>query len=292
MPDVRRITFVSLSSILLLGTFYSVAHHTWLDTSDPLLALSRAPHPLHETHYFARKDNLLNTIFIKQAWGWTSAALLALAFTVPPPPSATADAGRKNRNASTNGSREMRTGTRLKRWAAATAVWLAFTTWFFGPALLSRVTAASGGECVVRLPSGAVLSVPADYCNAPTLLSPATHPDVFASAPIPLVPLSEAQTEGGWSTIPRLMRGHDVSGHVFLLTLSLLVLADAVTPALTLPQRALVSSRTPGHWYATLGACLLMLVWLFALLTTAIFFHSPFEKFTGYRTCHFLLLFS
>ena len=79
------------------------------------------------------------------------------------------------------------------------------------------------------------------------------------------------------------MRGHDVSGHVFLLTLSLLVLADAVAPALALPQRALLPARTPIHWYAVLASCSLMLVWLFALLTTAVFFHSPFEKFTGYR---------
>ena len=84
--DVRRITFVALSSALLLWTFYSVAHHTWLGTSDPLLALSRTPHPLHTSHYFARKDNALNTFFIKRAWGWTSAAALALAATAPNAP--------------------------------------------------------------------------------------------------------------------------------------------------------------------------------------------------------------
>jgi hypothetical protein len=33
----------------------------------------------------------------------------------------------------------------------------------------------------------------------------------------------------------------------------------------------------------------LVAVWLFAISTTSVYFHSPFEKFTGYRTPCFVL---
>ena len=38
---------------------------------------SVVPHHLHHTHYFASKRNVLNTLFVKRAWAWTS-ALVAL----------------------------------------------------------------------------------------------------------------------------------------------------------------------------------------------------------------------
>jgi len=74
------------------------------------------------------------------------------------------------------------------------------------------------------------------------------------------------------------MKGHDVSGHVFLLTMSLLFLADMLRPSLSLPQEM----RTQAHRYAVMGTGALMVVWLAAEFTTALYFHTPFEKLTGY----------
>ncbi|KAI6032859.1 inositol phospholipid synthesis and fat-storage-inducing TM-domain-containing protein [Pisolithus orientalis] len=176
--DVLQATFTILTLIIFLGTIYSVKNNTYLDTSDPFL--THLPHHLHETHYFATKANFLNVLFIKRAWAWTSSAFLFLWITSP---------------------RQQRSLRRLSRWALGTAVWLVFTSWFFGPALLERFIAASGGECTISLPSGAALSIPNEFCFTKSTVSPLTHPSLFAS-PL-LLP------EGHWTIVPRMRRGHD-----------------------------------------------------------------------------------
>ena len=242
---------------------YSVASHSYLDTSDPLVALGHVKHPLHDVSYFARKTNILNTVFIKRAWGWTTASFLALWLTYP---SAANDLESRKR---------VMTGReRLKKWLAATAVWMFFASWFFGPAILERLTSLSGGECVVPLPSGKVHAVPPEYCYSRTTLSPATHPHLFFIPPLVL----DEENNGNWETKPRLMRGHDVSGHVFLLTMSVLFLADMIRPSLSLPS----GIRSTAHNCAIVGTAFLMAIWLFAIWMTSVYFHTPFEKLTGY----------
>ncbi|KAL5506944.1 hypothetical protein ACEPAH_6400 [Sanghuangporus vaninii] len=263
MPDIRRVTFVALSSAILFGTIYSVATHSYLDTSDPLVALGHVKHPLHDVSYFARKTNILNTVFIKRAWGWTTGAFLALWFTYP-----------STANDSGSHRRVMTGRERLKKWLAATSVWMVFAAWFFGPALLERLTSFSGGECVVRLPSGRVHPVPLEYCYSRTVLSPASHPELFF---IPPLVFDEENLED-WESRPRLMRGHDVSGHIFLLTMSVLFLADMIRPSLSLPS----ALRSTAHNCAITATAILMAIWLFAIWMTSVYFHTPFEKLTGY----------
>lgn len=246
--DVLQATFTILTLIIFLGTICSVKNNTYLDTSDPFL--THLPHHLHETHYFATKANFLNVLFIKRAWAWTSSAFLFLWITSP---------------------RQQRSIRRLSKWALGTAVWLVFTNWFFGPALLERFIAASGGECTVSLPSGAALSIPNEFCFTKSTVSPLTHPSLFAS-PL-LLP------EGHWTIIPRMRRGHDVSGHIFLLTLSTLFLADQLT--LSLLSRS-NSPWTPTHKYAVMYTFGIIAIWLFATYTTTLYFHTPLEKLTGY----------
>ncbi|PAV20310.1 inositol phospholipid biosynthesis scs3 [Pyrrhoderma noxium] len=234
--DARRITFVFLSSLLLFGTLYSVATHSYLDTSDPTIALTHTPHPLHDTQYFARKNNVLNTVFIKRAWGWTSGAALLLLLTSPSP------------SVTGPGTRQvfMSARERLFKWGAATLVWLLFTAWFFGPSLFSRLTVASG------------VNASFDYPQAP--LAP-----------------DSVLFEGDWRTRARLMRGHDVSGHIFLLTMSLLFLADALKPHLNKGKL-----RSLSQTVVLIFTVLLMNIWFLSVLTTAIYFHTASEKFTGY----------
>jgi hypothetical protein len=246
MPDLRRVVFVALSSITLLATIYSVAFHTYLDTSDPLV--SSLKHPHHDKSYWARKSNLLNQIFIKRAWGWTS-VIWALLFATSSPTT--------------------RSPRRAYKWIAATLNWMLFTTWFFGPAIIERLTTISGGQCVVRLPSGGIHSVPVEYCYERTLISPITHPELFIT-PF-LLPGED------WRTRPRLMRGHDVSGHIFLLTMSSLFLADELRHSLR------ASTRTTIHNVAITATAAIIGVWLFAVYTTSLYFHTPFEKLTGFR---------
>jgi len=243
--NVHQAALVTLTLVLFLGTVYSVKNGTYLDTSDPLL--TNLPHHLHKTDYFANKSNFLNVWFIKRAWGWTSFAFLFLWLTSP---------------------RHTQSLRRAFLWAVESLVWLAFTSWFFGPALFEQLTAASGGECTVFLPSGAFFAVPHEYCFTKSTLSALTHPSLFAS-PL-LLP------EDPWSTVPRLRRGHDVSGHVFLLTMSILFLADQLKPSLR------AASWPAMHKWAVLSTTSLIAIWLFAIGTTSVYFHTPLEKFTGY----------
>jgi hypothetical protein len=248
--EVRHAAFGVITAILLFGTIHSVLHDTYLDTSNPLFA--HLPHHLHATHYFANKSNILNTFFIKHAWGWTSAAFLALWLTSPP---------------------HQRTLHRVVKWGVETVVWLIFTSWFFGPALLERLIVASGGVCTVTLPSGVGFAIPNDYCLTRTAVSPETHPFLFAAPHISVA--------DGWlamPVVPRLREGHDVSGHVFLLTMSVLFLVDQIRVSL----RAKTWSR--AHAVAVTFNVALVATWLLAIYTTSVYFHSPFEKFTGYRT--------
>lgn len=247
--DVRHAAFGGITAILLFGTLYSVTYDTYLDTSDP--ALTHLPHHLHTTHYFANKANILNSYFIKRAWGWTSAAFLTLWLTSPP---------------------HKRTVYRVVKWGVETAIWLVFTSWFFGPALLERLTVASGGVCTATLQSGAVFAVPYEYCLTRTAISRETHPSLFA----------ESVAESLWvpddrlPVLPRLRKGHDVSGHVFLLTMSALFLVDQIRVSLRARTWSL------AHACAVAFNIVLVGIWLFAIYTTSVYFHSPFEKFTGY----------
>lgn len=99
--------------------------------------------------------------------------------------------------------------------------------------------------------------------------------------------------------------GHDVSGHTFILILSSLFLLEDLTPFLSqyfaaalppplsakladLIPRSLRSTRNP-YAGANGPACLaatsfalgLISLWIFCLVNTSLFFHTPLEKFSG-----------
>ncbi|KAJ7647178.1 inositol phospholipid synthesis and fat-storage-inducing TM-domain-containing protein [Roridomyces roridus] len=209
-----------------------------------------SPHPLQKSHYWANKRTWLNVYFIKQAWGWTTAAFL-LAWATGPP--------------------SARTLARLSRWVTATGTWLLFTAWFFGPALFDRILLASGGECLLSLPDGSFLSLTPEYCHTRTALSPETHPALFASHSNSLTSFPSE-----WRTTPRLRKGHDVSGHIYLLTLSILLLAQQLGPSFALTR------WSPPHAFAVIANCVLLFLWLLASGTTSVYFHSPQEKISGY----------
>ncbi|CAA7259043.1 unnamed protein product [Cyclocybe aegerita] len=249
--DVRHFIFGAITLILLLGTSYSVLYSTYLDTSSHLL--SHRAHHLAQTHYFASKSNPLNVYFIKKAWGWTTLAFLATFLTSPS---------------------AVRTRQRFFKYLILTGVWVLFTSWFFGPALLERAIVLSGGECVAVLPSGDPVTVPTEFCYTRSALAPKTHPELFVHHAASLAGVLEE-----WRVVPRLRKGHDVSGHVFLLTMSVLFLADQLRPSFR-PGAARRWSNP--HMWAVAAQVSLVGIWLFAIYTTSVYFHSPFEKFTGY----------
>jgi len=254
MPGLRQSLFIVLTAVIFFATAYSVVHDTYLDTSNPLL--THLAHPLSHTHYYANKANPLNVYFIKRTWAWASVTFFLSWFTSPEP---------------------MRTSRRWAKWATETAIWLLFTTWFFGPSIFERVILASGGECVLALPTGDPMIVPTELCLARSSLSPASHPQIFPQSLSFTLPLD-------WHSAPRLRRGHDVSGHIFLLTMSSLFLADQLRYSLGVKNRSL------AHNIALSANAIVILCCIFGTYTTSLYFHSPLEKFSGYRESFSLYL--
>ncbi|KAI0812602.1 inositol phospholipid synthesis and fat-storage-inducing TM-domain-containing protein [Irpex lacteus] len=239
----------ALTALILVGTLYSTWASTYLDTSNPLL--THLPHPLHTTHYFASKSNILNLLFTKKLWGWSTLSFFLLYFTSPA---------------------LIQRRERLYKWLIETAVWVAFTGWFLGPSLFDRLTVSLGGECILHLPSGALVSVPEHLCYNRAMVNPQTHPHLFAASLV-----LPADT---WSQVPRIRRGHDISGHLFLLTMSILFLSEQTQ--VTFEHFRMHAERTRSvpwyHWMAMGGAVCVLALAYFAAWTTCVYFHTPAEK--------------
>ena len=289
-PSLTNVSAVILAAVVALGTIYSVVYDTALDTSNPLS--HRAVRPDGQTSYFAQKSNVINVYFVKYAWGWTSVAFFGLLSTSP--------------------SSIKRPTRRVGRWVVTTLVWAIFATWFFGPSLFDRINFLSGARCLVRLPDinpglsladppGRFVTVPIEYCQSRIPLTPNSHPTFFAEYPDLIKALTGAAAIAGGSPVletlklkPRLYRGHDVSGHLFLLTLSVLFLADQLTPSLKLlypsifspsrtpPDRSVKEETLPLHIYAVGFGVALTAIWVLMCLTTSVYFHTVGEKVTGF----------
>ncbi|KIR68274.1 hypothetical protein I314_01772 [Cryptococcus bacillisporus CA1873] len=288
---------------------YSLVHSTSLDTSE-----------IHHHHiperaaYFSRKSNILNVIFVKRAWAWTSALYLLRLVTSP---------RNSSRMPSFSASPNGGWVRRLLVWVAATACWAIFARWFFGAGLGDRIIALTGGNCALPLspsispilarhtfgnlftagPQGSsgdeklYIALPYKFCSG-IPLTPGTLPELFA-----LLPGGDKGTAippGGGPTAsheslaplprPRWHRGFDISGHSFLLTLCIMVLGRELAPA----WQAWAGGKTAGllngrgrgwkgkvHGLITLAATGLVGIWMWMVLMTAVYFHNPPEKLAG-----------
>lgn len=345
-----HITFaLYLSTIVILGTAYSVLYGTHLQnvhissgaisTADsqfpstlPGATVAPAPAPVqnrvegntnlgpipptilllphHALNYWANRKNIVNQIFVKNAWLWTTLAWalqlfflrLAPASTTPTstsarPRTSAAVASRntinnkKDEDAISQAAQQATITSPLSisvlRYAIATGIWLLFADWFFGPPLSERILTATGAVCV---PSGDPQSSPVEelYCRTRTPLSSSTHPALFSSSS-----LRSKSIQAIWKG------GHDISGHTFIMVLSALLLLEDIAPYLAallgpdspivkslLPQRTWLQAAARTNWTpaakgavaATLG---LVGLWSWMLLNTAIYFHTPQEKVSG-----------
>ncbi|KAH9962093.1 inositol phospholipid synthesis and fat-storage-inducing TM-domain-containing protein [Lactifluus volemus] len=238
---IRLLTLILLALVLAHGTWYSLINSTFLNTSDPLLTSKQ--HHLATTYSLASKRSFLNVIFLKWSWAWSTAAFLPLFFTSP-----------------------LSRTRRFLQWFIATIAWFTLTSWFFGPALLTRLTLATGGECGLHI-GDSFVPISTTYCSAGLPVTRSTHPDLF---PIVFI-FDPAIVDPNRPFLPRLRRGHDVSGHVLLLTLAALFLADQLRQA-----------RSSARLYALIASGSLLSLWVFSLWITSVFFHLPSEKISGF----------
>ncbi|KAI5792437.1 Fat storage-inducing transmembrane protein, partial [Peziza echinospora] len=136
------------------------------------------------------------------------------------------------------------------RWALATLWWLFITQWFFGPPIMDRTFLLTGGIC--------------DMANDPNLAS--------SELGVPKLLVTSAAckiAKGAW------IGGHDLSGHVFMLTHSSLFLWTEILPLLAMGSQK--------HWNhaATYAVFALLGLWWWMLIMTGVHFHTWREKFTG-----------
>ncbi len=234
---------------LLLGSLFSLLDPS--ARSAPYNAATRS-HPSEQApSYFAQKSNIFNILFVKVGWFWTTAAFLFFLLTHGGPVSRVTP----------------RRVQGLLRYSLITTWWAIVTRWFFGPGLIDRLFLWTGGACQA---DAGIASAAA--CKA---------------------------IGGTW------LGGHDLSGHVFMLVLSSVflwqeVLYVALRSAGVEEQRTVASGvvaediksaeterpvpdprqlgQQPGfQWGLRLTALMAALSW-WMLLTTAIYFHTWFEK--------------
>lgn len=322
---------VYFSSIVLLGTLYSLAYGTHIQNlnrglSFPLTsgleqsipsvdtgAASTLPpipptvlQPNHALTYWANRKNIVNRLFVKQAWLWTSIAWLLQLFFLRLIPSSTAaskkdDDKRKTVDRAESVAAEQATigspvSISVLRYLLATSTWLLFANWFFGPPLTERILTATGAVCVPSSdPSAPIEQL---YCRTRSPLSPQDHPALFAG--------SKANSLSSRSIRAIWKGGHDISGHTFIMVLSSLFLLQEIAPYLPwalssfVPASVLRQLFPPNSWarlasnpfapstptatkarVALLSTVALLALWSWMLLNTAIYFHTPQEKISG-----------
>jgi len=255
--------------ILAAGSGYSILYpaatslQPWSLLTGGVPSDSNAPLASAPTSYFAGKRNVFNLYFVKIGWFWTSLAFVLLQMTARPPP-----------------SHRLRGYLQTAaRYGIITLSWFLTTQWLFGPPLIDRSFTMTGGRCEVPNMDGLE--------EAPSVLTIASGQTCKAAG-------------GRWHG------GHDISGHVFMLVLS----SAFLLYELYITDRASAHPSVSAH-AATGGAhdvteeggrngeprefeylaqmkiwsrCFLyavVLLDLWMLLMTAVWFHTWLEKLSG-----------
>jgi hypothetical protein len=253
--------FLIYPVILLLGSAYSnfaptTRHATYNATS-------QSYDPASAPSYFAKKSNIFNIYFVKIGWLWATASFGLLVTTHP--------------SFRTASQAPRRLTQALMRYATITTIWIFMTQWFFGPAIIDRSFRWTGGQCaLIQSDSLEAQQEKAEMGNAELAFSHAACKAIG----------------GAWTG------GHDISGHVFLLILCSVMLWQEFLPLIFKSEERVVvgeqgrvvrmevkaEEKVEGQGLGVgvqfaLGVVALSL-WM--LLMTAVYFHTWFEKLTGF----------
>ncbi|KEY66561.1 hypothetical protein S7711_09407 [Stachybotrys chartarum IBT 7711] len=267
---LETIALATFPALLIFGTVFSMlSPQTRAAPYDPV-SQSHYQDASLAPSYFARKSNIFNVFFVKRGWGWTSLALALFLLTHP-------SVGVPGTLTLTR--RRARAGL---RWVLATTWWFLVTQWCFGAPVIDRGFRWTGGKCEIA---------EVEVAMGDTSVGE-------------MVTAVACKAAGG-----RWKGGHDISGHVFLLVLSIGFLAqEVVWPVMrwtgwrkeercvVMPDGALKSANVEAETRVGEGAGKAALtiggqaafgvigLSLWMLLMTAIYFHTWFEKLTGLVT--------
>lgn len=244
----------SLLDLALIGLVFSV------------LLLGAAIGKIVDHTYFADKRNLLNILFVKNGWLWTTVAFgyivyetfsgqigLGVSFgtnTSTGTRTGTTHDGvsETNSDSKSNAALKLLVGIsaptpigQLSRYIIHSLWWLLFTQWFLGIPIMDRFFVATGGKC--------------EYAKENA--SPITGKTISSA--------SCRRSGGSW------IGGYDPSGHCFLLVLSTMFLVYETVPHI---------KRRPYKLSAkiALGTAAL---WTWMYFMTSLYFHTFWEKLMG-----------
>lgn len=139
---LEQILLLIYPATLILGSLFSILNP--VNRAAPYSADSQSHPPSHAPSYFARKSNIFNRYFVKIGWFWTSLAFFVFV--------ATHSLRARRASASATSDRAVRKSTinklhALLRYGLITCLWAAMTQWCFGPPLIDRGFRFTGGQC-------------------------------------------------------------------------------------------------------------------------------------------------
>lgn len=240
-------------------------------------------------NYYNDKKNILNQLFVKKGWGWTTFCVVLFYVLVImrnrskqdslKSESATTKSATTKTSTTKSSTVSLLTGV-VVRYIIATIWWIFFTQWFFGFPIMDRVFVFTGGQCVIDKNVG-----------HPFLhLFQANGRGKFGSMLVSSYHCRRIR--GSWEG------GHDPSGHVFLMVhSSLYMFMEGLSQWTSWNQlgsnirkflAGLSLSRSKvqviTHFLVEnphIVLIQLITLWWFMLLMTNIYFHSIYEKLVG-----------
>lgn len=238
---------------------------------------------------WADRRNWVNRIFVRRAWFWNSIAIGLIAATLKRTGGGVqGEFGKVPVPSRIHSWHDIVASKTFLRWVIATLGWLFVAQWSFGASLLERMHVASGGQCLLN-----AMEVDPSLCRLRTPLSSESHPELVSQLDPSLVE-RHSTLHAGWHG------GVNVSGHTFILVLSLLVLGEMLVPyvpaswaPLCIPsairaQRNVWRDGPPQfrsrNRFVLLCALALMVLWTGMLFATSMYYHTALEKAIGFLT--------
>lgn len=279
----RALTNISSSLRLTVGEFLFISSFV---TNFFIGKVVHLVSPEEEVYnYYNDKRNILNQLFVKKGWGWTTVAIVIFYGLQLNKRSFTRAKSTSKANSPSTESKASSSSSSLilmavARYLIATVWWIFFTQWFFGFPIMDRLFVLTGGQCVIEQNEGH------------PFLHLFQENEVGKFGSMHVSSYHCRRIRGSWEG------GHDPSGHVFLMVHSSLYMfmegislwtswtqftaniRNLVTGIrLSLNKIGFVAQFLVENPHIILMQ--LTALWWFMLLMTNIYFHSIAEKLVG-----------
>ncbi|KAF9904775.1 hypothetical protein EC991_002345 [Linnemannia zychae] len=245
--------------------------------------------------YFSNKRNILNMLFVKNGWGWTSFVFLAYLIVVFG--KSLVQQNQQSPSSNSYNARVVRpqeddlineTGSEGTRTRSST-LHDQRTEQDHTPSMVGTNLPPTGSIASAKIPSNVVVKALVRWGLATLywwlisqwFFGPGLFDRVF------VLTGGSCSVEGHWSQYHcRRQGGHwsggiDISGHMFLLTHAWLFLMEELSIFLNVPEAWTALQDRRGAKYAVWGVLAVTGLWWWMLLMTSVYYHHLAEKLTG-----------